>query len=109
MMTSRPNGGSKQWAVAQNTFTAAGSASLSPALSGGQVGKPVEIEVSGSVAGYVTLTFGNNSQIVVLVNPNAPYTVKAIPATAFPSPTNSVSVTATASGAGVITVAIGFQ
>ena len=108
-MMSNRGGSAKQWAVAQNTFTASGSASLSPALSGGQVGKPIEIEVSGSVAGYVTLTYGNNSQVVVLVNPNAPYTSKAIPSTAFPALTNSVSVTATASGAGVITVAIGFQ
>lgn len=104
----RPTAPVKLWASASNTFTASGSASLTPSLGAGQVGKPVVIRASGSVSGDVTLTFGNNSQVVVLVNPNAPYTEETIPPSAFNVPSNSVSVTANADGAGTIRVAVGF-
>lgn len=104
----RPTAPVKLWASASNTFTAAGSASLTPALGAGQIGKPVVIRASGGVSGNVVLTFGNNAEIVVLVNPNAAYTEEVIPATAFPVASNSVSVTANADGAGTIRVAVGF-
>ncbi len=101
-------GGAKQSAVAQNTFAAAGTASVTPTLPGGAVGKPYRMRVSGSVAGYATMNIGTQAQVVCLVNPNAPFTEQPIPASAFPSAVGSVPVSLTASGAGVISVAIDF-
>ena len=98
----------KQWAVGSNTFTAAGTATVTPTLPGGAIGRPVKIKASGSVAGYATLNIGTQAQVVVLINPNAAYTEEPIPASAFPSPVGSAPVSVTASGAGVVTVAIGF-
>jgi len=98
----------KQMAVAQNTFSAAGSATLTPTLPGGATGRPIWVRASGSVAGYVTVNIGTQAQIVVSVTPNAPYTEEKIPAAAFPNPVGAVPVSATAAGAGVITVYIGF-
>lgn len=98
----------KQWASASYTASAAGSSTLSPQLPGGQVGRPVTLRGSGSVSGQVVLTYGNNAQIIVPVNPNAPFSDAEIPASAFPAPTGQVSVTVTADGAGVIRALIGF-
>ncbi len=102
------NAAAKQQAVASNTFAAAGTASLTPTLPGGATGKPIYVRVSGSVAGYVTVAVGTQAQFVVLVNPNAPFTQEPLPASAFPSPVNAVPVSATAAGAGTISVVIGF-
>ena len=102
------NSGIKQSATASNTFTAAGTAAITPTLPGGASGRPVKIRASGSVAGYVTLNVGTQAQIVVLVNPNAPAAEQAIPPQAFPNPVNSVATSATASGAGLVVVAIDF-
>lgn len=99
---------SAQEAVASNTFTASGSASVSPALPSGSTGKPVYFEVSGTVAGYATLSIGTTAQIVVSNNPAAGPTRKLIPASAFKGPVNSVPVTLNASGAGTLTVIVGF-
>lgn len=98
----------KQSATATNTFTAAGTATITPTLPGGASGRPVRIRASGSVAGYVTLNIGTNAQIVVAVNPNAPQQSEAIPASAFPNPVNSVTTSATAAGAGFIVVTVDF-
>ena len=98
----------KQWASAAYTATAAGSSNLTPQLPGGQVGRPTVLRGSGSVSGQIVLTYGNNAQIVVPVNPNAPFSDAEIPASAFPAPTGQVSVTVTADGAGVIRALVGF-
>ena len=91
-----------------NTFTAAGSVSGTAALGNGQVGKPVKIKVSGSVSGQALITYGNNASKIVPCNPNAPFTEDVIPASAFPKPTNAVSITLTADGAGVIRAIVTF-
>ena len=102
------SGGYKQSATASNTFTAAGTAAITPTLPGGASGRPVRIRASGSVAGYVTLNIGTQAQIVVMVNPNAPQQEQPIPASAFPNAVNSVATSATAAGAGLIVVTIDF-
>ena len=91
-----------------NTFTAAGSVSGTAALGNGQVGKPVKIKVSGSVSGQALITYGNNASKIVPCNPNAPFTEDVIPASAFPKPTNAVSITLTGDGAGVIRAIVTF-
>ena len=101
--------GVKQWADASYTATAAGSSSETITLPGGQVGKPIVLRGSGSVSGKITLTYGNNAQIIVPVNPNAPYSETEIPGTAFPNPTGSVTVTVATDGSGVIRALVGFQ
>jgi len=109
MMGRRPMPGASQEASTSYTFTAAGSETESASLPQGMVGKPIYIKASGSVSGAVKLTFGNGAQKVVPVNPNAPYNEVAVPASAFPAPTNSVSLTLEADGAGVIRAVVGFQ
>ena len=99
----------KQMAVAANTFTGAGSANLTPTLPGGAPGMPRRVRASGSVSGYVTISIGTQAQLVLLVNPNAPFTEIAIPPSAFPGPVNSVPVSVTAAGAGTITVVVVFD
>ena len=101
--------GVKQWADAAYTATAAGSESETVSLPGGQVGKPIMLRGSGSVSGKIVLRYGNNAQIIVPVNPNAPYSETPIPGTAFPNPTGSVTVTITADGAGTIRALVGFN
>lgn len=101
-------GGSWQDAAAANTFSAAGSTTVSTTLPSGSVGIPFRLRVSGSVSGAVALTYGNNAQIIAPVNPNAPYTEIEIPLSAFPTPLNSVSLTLTADGAGVIRAIVSF-
>ena len=98
----------KQWAGNSNTFTAQGNASLTITLPSGQTGKPVIMRGSGSVSGQITLTYGNVAQVIVPINPNAPYSEVVIPPAAFPSPTSSVVVTVTGDAAGVIRCLIGF-
>ena len=100
--------GSWQDASASNTFSASGSTTVSATLPSGSVGIPFRLRVSGSVSGQVSLTYGNNAQIIAPVNPNAPYTEIEIPLSAFPTPLNSVSLTLTADGAGVIRAIISF-
>ena len=97
----------KQDAVTIVTTTAANTATSGTCtLPGGATGKPVKITASGAVSGYVVINVGTQAQFVLPVNPNAPFTEKAIPATAFPSPVNSVpiSVTTTATGSVVVTI-----
>lgn len=108
MMKGGVNMKPKQWAHKAYTATAAGSTTVTPTLPGGQVGRPVVLRGSGSVSGVITLTYGNNAEIAVPVNPNAPYSDAEIPASAFPAPTGQVSVTIAADGAGVIRAFIGF-
>ena len=98
----------EQWAALVNTFAAAGNFSGSASLPAGQTGEPLLIRGSGSISGMVTLTFGNGAQVLVPVNPNAPYTEIPIPKTGFPFPVNSVSLTLTADGVGVIRALVGF-
>ena len=104
----RPTANVKQWASASYTASAAGSSSETPTLPQGMVGKPLVIRASGSVSGQVTFTYANGAQILVPVNPNAEYTEEKIPDSAFPAPTNQVSVTLVADGAGVIRCLVGF-
>ena len=103
------NTGVKQWASVAYSPTAAGDEVATVTLPGGQVGKPLVLRGSGSVSGEITLTYGNNAQIKVPVNPNAPYSETQIPASAFPNPTGSVTVTITADGAGTIRAYVGFN
>ena len=100
--------GVKQWAVADNVFSAAGEVTVSPTLPGGGTGRPVKIRASGNVSGWATLNIGAESQIVILINPNAPYTEEAIPASAFPGVVGSVPVELNASAAGTLVVSVGF-
>ena len=100
--------GVKQWASEAYTASASGSSSETVTLPGGQVGKPVMLRGSGSVSGQISLTYGNNAEIIVPVNPNAPYAETAIPPSAFPNPTGTVTVTITADGAGTIRALVGF-
>lgn len=108
MRSNISNGTVKQWAVKDNTFSAAGEATVTPTLPGGGTGKPVKIRASGNVAGWATINIGAQSQIVILINPNAPYTEEAIPGSAFPGVVGSVPVDLNASGAGTLVVSIGF-
>lgn len=101
-------GQAAQEAVASNTFSAAGSESVSPALPSGSTGKPIYFEISGTVAGYAVLNIGTTAQLVVTNNPAAGPTRKAIPSTAFKGPVNSVPVTLTAAAAGTLTAVVGF-
>jgi hypothetical protein len=96
------------WAIAGNTFTGAGSASVTPTLPNGGIGVPVLMRVSSSVQGNAILNISNSQQIVALSNPNAPPVEVEIPPGAFPGKQGSVAVTLNASGAGTINVAIGF-
>lgn len=98
----------KQWASAANTFTAAGTASVSPALPGSGTGRPIKLRASGSVSGQASITIGNTAAIIAPVNPNAGFTEVDIPASAFPSPVGSVTVSVTADGAGTIRAFVGF-
>lgn len=102
------NSGAKQWASATYTASAAGSSTETITLPNQQTGRPVMLRGSGSVSGQIVLTYGNAAQIIVPVNPNAPFSESPIPASAFPNPTGSVTVTVTADGAGVIRALIGF-
>ena len=108
MMRTNANYVSGMDASYSNTFSAAGSVSGTASLGNGQVGKPVRIKVSGSVSGQAVITYGNNASKIVPCNPNAPFTEDVIPATAFPKPTNAVSITLTADGAGVIRAIVTF-
>ena len=108
-MSSRSSSaGVKQWASTAYAASAAGSETATVTLPGGQVGKPVMLRGSGSVSGQISLTYGNNAEIIVPVNPNAPYAETVIPSTAFPNPTGSVTLTITADGAGTIRALVGF-
>ncbi|MEM3829118.1 MAG: hypothetical protein QXP36_07895 [Conexivisphaerales archaeon] len=98
----------EQWASLTNTFSAAGTYSGAASLPAGQTGEPLLIRGSGNVSGMITLTFGNGAQVLVPVNPNAPYTEIPIPKSGFPFPVNSVSLTLTADGAGTIRALVGF-
>jgi hypothetical protein len=109
MRSNLGNLGAKQWGTFVNTFSAAGSQAGTVALSNGQTGKPVVIRASGNVSGQVSLTYGNGSQVIIPVNPNAPYTEEKVPASGFPNPTNAVAVTLTADGAGTIRCLVGFN
>lgn len=82
---------------------------LNVAFPNNSSGMPVGIRVSGSVAGAIALQTGNNSQIALPVNPNAPFTSAKIPKGSFKGPVSSVQVLYTASGAGTITVFVDFQ
>lgn len=105
-MMSNHNG--TQDAQAANTFTGAGTIVQTITLPGGAVGTPKTIKGTGSVSGYVTITYGNGAQVLVPVNPNAPFAERPIPPTAFPSKVGSVSVTLGADGAGVIRAIVSF-
>ena len=102
------NAGIAVWASAANTFSAAGSATSTPTLPGGAIGFPRVVRASGNVSGQVVVNISNNQQVIVPVNPNAPFTEVAIPASAFPIKTGQVSVTLTSDGAGTIRALIGF-
>jgi hypothetical protein len=99
----------KQDAVTIVTTTAGGTATSGACtLPGGATGKPVKITASGAVAGYVVINVGTQAQFVLPVNPNAPFTEKALPSTAFPSPVNSVPISVTTTAAGSVVVTISF-
>lgn len=98
----------KQWASTQ-LDAAAGSQSVTVSLPAGQVGRPVKLKAGGAVNALVTITYGNNSQISAIVNPNAPPDVVDIPASGFPAPTNSITLTVNASAAGYVTLSVGFN
>ena len=102
------NFGGKNLIDASAQATASGVTALTPALSGGAVGKPVKISASGTVGALVTLSVGNNQSIALSVNPNAPPAEKVIPASAFNGKVNSVSVSANLSAAGVVNVIVSF-
>lgn len=112
MMSNRRGSGNgsagiKQWASSQ-VDAAAGSQTVNISLPAGQVGRPVKLKAGGAVNALVSISFGNNSDVSAIVNPNAPADVVDIPASGFPSPTNSVAVTLNASAAGYVTISIGF-
>lgn len=95
----------KQWASASVTATTTG---VSVSLPTGQTGKPIKLRGSGTSSGQIALTFGNSSQVIVPVNPNAPFSEVDIPATAYIAPTNSVTVDITVDGTGTIRALVGF-
>lgn len=106
MMPGNKNGGSaKQWASAAVTSTTSSQAITLPS---GQTGKPVVLRGSGTSSGQIALTYGNASQVIVPVNPNAEFTEIPIPASAFPAPTGSVTVDITVDGTGTIRALVGF-
>ena len=108
MMKSVSNGGSiKQWA-SDLLDAAAGVQTVTVSLPGGQTGLPRKLRAGGAVAATVSIQFGNNAAVVVLVNPNAEPDTIDIPASAFPNPTNSVTLTVNASAAGYVSLAVGF-
>jgi hypothetical protein len=104
----RPTANVKQWASAVIQLRQQAAPVKLQHLPQGMVGKPLVIRASGSVSGQVTFTYANGAQILVPVNPNAEYTEEKIPDAAFPAPTNQVSVTLVADGAGVIRCLVGF-
>lgn len=101
------NSGVRQWA-SEALDAAAGSQTTTVSLPAGQTGRPVRLKVAGAVSALVTLTFGNNSQVAAIVNPNGPADEVAIPASGFPNPTNSVSLTVNAAAAGYVYISVGF-
>ena len=98
--------GGLQWA--NGDATASGATTVTLTLPGGAVGRPVVLKVVGTVAAIVTLTYGNQQQVVALVNPNGPAAETAIPPSAFKNPVGSVVVTANLSAAGTVYIAAGF-
>lgn len=109
MMRSNVNSsGVKQWASTPYTASAAGSEDVTVTLPNNQVGKPLILKGSGNVSGQISLTFGNGSEVIVPINPNAPSSEAPIPPSGFPNPTGSVAVSITADGAGTIRALVGF-
>jgi hypothetical protein len=96
-------------AVSTASPSTAGTGTITASLPAGAIGKPRKLSASGNIAGYVALNISNTQQIVCLINPNAPPSVVDIPDEAFPSKTNSVSVSYTVSGAGFIAVDVWFE
>jgi hypothetical protein len=101
------NSGVKQWA-SDALDAAAGSQSVTVSLPQNAVGYPRKLRVSGAVAALVTVNFGNGAQVAAVVNPNGPADTVDIPASAFPNPTNQISLTVNASAAGYVYLAVGF-
>jgi hypothetical protein len=109
MFIENPGGKKYIHAIGTASPSAAGSGTLSVSLPAGAVGKPKKLSASGNIAGYVAINIANNQQVICLINPNAPPSVIDIPDEAFPSKTNSVSVSYTVSGAGFIAVDVMFE
>lgn len=107
MMPSRSAGGTYKWAI-NNLDAASGSQSVTVTLPGGASGVPKVLKVAGAVAASVTMSYGNNQQIVAIVNPNGPMDQVNIPPQAS-GVTQSVTLTVNASAAGYIYIAVGFQ
>ena len=95
------------WATV-NLDAVAGSQSVTATLPGGASGRPKLLRASGAVGGSVSMNFGNNQQVTVLVNPNAPPDEKPIPAQAS-GVTQSISLTVFAAAAGYIFITVGFK
>ena len=95
-----------QWAV--GSATASGATTVTLTLPGGAVGRPVVLRAVGTVAAQVVLTFGNQQQVVALVQPNGPQAEVVIPQGAFKNQVGSVVVTATLSAAGTVYISAGF-
>lgn len=91
------------------TATAAGATAVTATLPNGQVGSPCKVRASGSVSGQVAINLANGQQIILPVNPNAPFTEQAIPASYFPGKMTSVSLTITLDVAGVIRAIVYFK
>lgn len=88
------SGGNRQTATATHTSTAAETSftSASAALPGGAVGKPLTLKASGSVAGLVQIQYGSQAVYTLAVAPNQLPVEYKIPASAFPNPVNSVTI-----------------
>jgi len=69
---------------------------------------PKRVRVSGSVAGSIALQYGAGEKIIIPINPNAPYTQGKIPPGSFKTPTTTVNMEYTASGAGTIIVIVDY-
>jgi hypothetical protein len=109
MFVENPSNKNYLHAIGTASPSTAGSGSLSVSLPAGAVGKPKKLSASGNVAGYVAINIANNQQVICLINPNAPPNTIDIPDEAFPSNTNSVSVSYMVSGAGFISVDVMFE
>lgn len=99
----------KQTATASNTFAAAETVTVTPALPGTAVGRPKWLRLQGNVSGVASIQIGNLAVLNAVCVPNQVPDVVQIPPNAFPSPVNSVSVSLTADAAGVLRVVIGFD
>jgi hypothetical protein len=98
-----------QWAKATASATLATSAAATASLPGTAVGSPKKLRAYGTVSGDVTINIGNTQQIIVPINPNAPFTEVAVPAAAFPNKVNGVAIVLNQYGSGTVGALVGFS